>query len=64
MKQVQDVSFMLNLLKEQLAYYRYDEIMLANVQGQIYALLWVLGKDPEEAWNTIKQWRHEVSGNE
>ncbi len=60
MKQMEEISFMLNLLKEKLAFYQHDEIMLANIQGQIYALLWVMGKDPEEAWDTIKQWRHEA----
>lgn len=61
MKQMQEISFMLNILKEKLAFYEHDEIMLANVQGQIYALLWVMGKDPEDAWDIIKQWRHEAS---
>ncbi len=61
MKQMQEISFMLNILKEKLAFYEHDEIMLANVQGQIYALLWVMGKDPEDAWDTIKQWRHEAA---
>ncbi len=60
MKQIQDVSLMLNLLKEKLEYYKDDEIMLANVQGQIYALLWVMGKEPDEAWATIRQWRAEA----
>ena len=60
MKQMQEISFMLNLLKEKLSYYQHDEIMLANIQGQIYALLWTLGKDPEEAWDIIKLWRHEA----
>lgn len=59
MKQMQEISFMLNILKEKLAFYEHDEIMLANIQGQIYALLWVMGKAPEEAWDIIKQWRHE-----
>ncbi len=61
MKQMEEISFMLNLLKEKLAFYQHDEIMLANIQGQIYALLWVMGKDPEDAWETIKQWRHETA---
>lgn len=61
MKQIQDISFMLNLLKDKLVYYKDDEIMLANVQGQIYSLLWVLGTDPEEAWELIKRWRIEAS---
>ena len=59
MKHIKEISFMLNLLKEKLAYYQSDEIMLANIQGQIYALLWTLDKDPEEAWDIIKRWRHE-----
>ena len=61
MKQMEEISFMLNLLKEKLSFYQHDEIMLANIQGQIYALLWVMGKSPEEAWETIKQWRHEAA---
>ncbi len=63
MKQMKEISFMLNLLKEKLAYYQSDEIMLANIQGQIYALLWTLDKDPEEAWDIIKQWRYEADQN-
>jgi hypothetical protein len=61
MKHIQDISFMLNILKDKLMYYRDDEIMLANVQGQIYSLLWVLEKDPEEAWDLIKKWRNEAA---
>lgn len=60
MKHMKEISFMLNLLKEKLAYYQSDEIMLANIQGQIYALLWTLDKNPEEAWDIIKHWRHEA----
>ncbi len=60
MRHIEEISFMLNILKEKLAFYRQDEIMLANIQGQIYALLWVMNKDPEEAWDTIKHWRHKA----
>jgi hypothetical protein len=61
MKQIEEINFMLNLLKEKMEYYQGDEIMLAHVQGQIYALFWVLGKDPEEIWDIIKKWRIECA---
>ena len=60
MKDLDDISLMLNLLKEKLEYYKNDEIMLANVQGQLYALLWVIGEEPEEAWELIKRWRQQA----